>query len=436
MTTNSLKLQSMSKETEISIVIPFYNEALNLGTVLKTLYEQTNNGKPLSHKLYEIILVDNNSTDHSIDVIQQFTNLHPDKNIYVVSEQKTGVAWARKTGMDVAAKRSHERDAKFNIKKPFYIFGADADCTVDKNWLYELYLTMQTSKAAIGICKYYYLEKHFQGRPKLWNIIEKIMHARHVVQLLFGGFPDGKGFAVARDKYEKIGGIEIFYQLKGNKFVCHLSDDWDFCIKMRASGEEIVYSPKSKVEINSRRLDGALDETLQGKAYGEDGIIVMRDIRPKNAGKRDRDLTDQEANLMWDFAIKDFTPKNVILPVFLTPTYLEKMQVREFFTTEFADELIKRIAEIKNEIKMHDFTPIHSYKTPCARLYFEYLDIIFARMRKMINNEIGYPPALPKPLQSIAKNTNTEEFKQFIHFYCEDRESGHMHNYFANGGVF
>lgn len=427
----------MLKETEMSIVIPFYNEALNLDDVLQTLYDQQNKDGLIDHRRYEIILVNNNSSDHSVDIINSFANAHPDLKIYVVDEKRTGVAWARKTGMDLAAKRSHERDTVFNIERPFYIVGADADCRVDKFWLSELYNTMWQTKAAISVCQYYYPEASFVTRPQLWSVVKRILDAREVLFSLMGSFPDGKGFAVLREKYEKIGGIEIFYQLKNGKFVCHLSDDWDFGIKMRAVGEEIVYSQNSKVEINPRRLDRALDETIQGFAYGKDGIIVMRDIRPKKTEfSPSTDISEEEADRLFSFAIKDFTPKNVILPLFLTPAFFNKKEVIYFLTPDFAKRLAARIVEIKDEMKMIEFSTIHAYKTPCCRLYFEFRDELFSRMREMISPDIGFAPELPLPLKSIAEKNDPEEFKRFVYYYCEDRESGEMHNYFANGGVF
>ena len=427
----------MDQETEISVVIPFYNEALNLEAVLQALYDQQTKTESANHHLYEVILVNNNSVDNSVEIINAFAHDHPELKVYVVDEKRAGVAWARKTGMDLAVKRSYERDDQYQINRPFYIFGADADCNLDRSWLIELYNTMQKSKAAIGVCQYYYPKEPFAARPRLWNIVKRILDAREVLFSLMGSFPDGKGFAVLREKYEKIGGIEIFYQLQNGKFVCHLSDDWDFGIRMRAMGEEIVYSQDSKVEINPRRLERALDETIQGFAYGKDGIIVMRDIRPeKKDAISTNDLTEDEANMLYSFAIKDFVPKNIILPLFLTPAFFEKQEVIDFLTPEFAERLAARIDEIKAEMKMTEFSTMHAYKTPCARLYFEFRDELFERMREMISPDIGFAPELPDPLKPIDDKHDMGEFKKFVYFYCEDRESGEMHNYFANGGVF
>ncbi|MFI6031427.1 glycosyltransferase [Amycolatopsis magusensis] len=422
-----LFLAPMDERTRISVVLPVYNEAANLPSVLDSLYQQ----RGIDRSAYEVVLVDNNSTDDTVDIARRFAEDHPDLAVHVVPEPEQGVACARRTGMDFASERSKNRGSA--AEERFLLVSADADCRVDPDWLAELAAAMDSSKAAIGVCDYYYSPEHFTGRPRLWDAISRTLRCRAVTFALFGGFPDGKGFAVDRDAYDRVGGIEIFYQLQDGKFVNHLSDDWDFGIKVRGSGEEIAYAPKSRVEINPRRVDHAIDEVITGRAYGSDGIIVMRDIRvedPRPA--RESDLTEAEALQAWEFSVKDFTPKNTILPVLLTPSLLDDDAVIEFFGADLADRLGRRIAELKDEMRVVDFTPIHSYKTPSYRLYFEFADEIFARLRATVGEDIGHPPPLPSCFDDVPP----ERFAEFVKYYCEDRESGDAHNYFGNGGVF
>jgi glycosyltransferase involved in cell wall biosynthesis len=428
-----LFLTPMGEHTRMSVVLPVYNEAANLPDVLTSLYEQRGADGPLDKSLYEIVLVDNNSTDDTVKIARRFAAEHPDLALHIVPEPEQGVACARKTGMDFASQRSARRGPP-DSEKRFYLVSADADCRVDERWLWELLTAMESGKAAIGVCDYYYSPEHFTGRPRLWDAIQRTLRCRAVTFSLFGGFPDGKGFAVEREAYEKVGGIEIFYQLQNGRFVNHLSDDWDFGILVRGSGEDIAYVPGSRVEINPRRVNHALDEVITGRAYGSDGIIVMRDIRmpeptPDRGGE---DLTEEEALQAWEFSVKDFTPKNTILPVLLTPSLLDDDAVIEFFGPSLAERLGQRIAEIKEEMRVVDFTPIHSYKTPSYRLYFEFADEIFARLRATVGEDIGYPPPLPECLRDVPP----ERFTEFVRYFCEDRESGEAHNYFGNGGVF
>ncbi|OEU91975.1 glycosyltransferase [Streptomyces abyssalis] len=435
-----LFLPPMGERTRMSVVLPVYNEAENLPAVLDSLNGQRGPDGPLDKSLYEVVLVDNNSTDETVRIARRFAAEHPDLALHVVPEPEQGVACARKTGMDFASQRSERRSAP-DAERRFYLVSADADCRVDEGWLWELLNAMDSGKAAIGVCDYYYAPEHFTTRPRLWDAIQRTLRCRAVTFALFGGFPDGKGFAVTRDAYEKVGGIEIFYQLQNGRFVNHLSDDWDFGILVRGSGEDITYVPGSRVEINPRRVNHAIDEVITGRAYGSDGIIVMRDIRPESSEDREEggqgtaeppDLTPEEALQAWEFSVKDFTPKNTILPVLLTPSLLDDDAVVEFFGPSLAERLGRRIAEITDEMRVVDFTPIHSYKTPSYRLYFEFADEIFARLRATVGEDIGHPPPLPECLRDVPP----ERFAEFVKYYCEDRESGEAHNYFGNGGVF
>ncbi|MGW6931380.1 glycosyltransferase [Lentzea sp. NPDC054927] len=414
---------AMGEHVRLSVVLPVYNEAANIHEVLQSLHDQDE----IDPDTYEIVLVDNNSTDDTVAIARAFAE-RSKVALHVIGEPEQGVAPARRTGMEFAVHRSR---ARRDPGERFYLVSADADCRVDRRWLVELFVAMEKDKAAIGVCDYYYNAEHFVGRPRLWDAIQRTLRCRAVTFSLFGGFPDGKGFAVEREAYESVGGIEIFYQLQHGRFVNHLSDDWDFGIKVRGSGHDITYAPRSKVEINPRRVNHALDEVIAGRAYGNDGIIVMRDIRPE-APERAVDLTEAEALQAWEFSIKDFTPKNTILPVLLTPSFLDEDAVVAFFGEDLANRLGTRIAEIKDEMSVVDFLPIHSYKTPSYRLYFEFRDEIFARLRATAGEDIGFPPPLPECFDDVPEG----RFAEFVKYYCEDRESGEAHNYFGNGGVF
>jgi len=426
-------VEPMRSEARMSVVVPVYDEADSISAVLRSLYDQRDGSGPLDRRTYEIILIDNNSADDTVGIARKFAADNPELAFHVIGESEQGVACARKAGMDLAVQRSRHRDREHGMTRPFYLVSADADCLVDQHWLSELLRGMESSHAAIGVCDYYYPMATFTRRPRLWDAIQRTLRCRHAAWRVFGGFPDGKGFAVERDSYEKVGGIEIAYQVKDGRFLSHLSDDWDFGIKMRASGEDIVYVPASRVEINPRRVDHAIEEVITGKAYGSGGIITMRDIRvPDREADPQEDLTAAEAQQAWDFSIKDFTPKNVILPLLLTPSLASDQRVREFLTPPLAQELTRRAAEIKAEMSLTDFLPIHSYKAPSYRLYLEFAGELFGRLRAVVGEDIGYPPPLPACFAEVPEG----RFAEFVRYYCEDRESGEAHDYFGNGGVF
>ncbi|WP_242487716.1 glycosyltransferase family 2 protein [Pseudomonas sp. TH31] len=425
----------MREAVFVSVVLPLYDESDRIDSVLDSLFNQKTHGGLITHSTYELIFVDNNSTDDSIEKINEFKVANPSMDIHVIQETIQGVSSARKRGMDYASLRSKKRDIRLGIENKHYIVSADADCTVDAYWLHTLIEKMVEENGDLGTCNYYYNEASFRKRPNLFNEIQKTLRCRDMSFSLFGGFPDGKGFAVERGIYDKVGGIEIFYQLNNGRFVEHLSDDWDFGIRVIAWGGKPVYARDSRIEINSRRVDTILDEVITGNAYGQDGIITMKDVRPDVNEQTSTlcDTTPGQSQQAWDYSIKDFVPKNIVLPALLNPQMLlENPVVRQFFTGPVADRLYQRIHEIKHGARVIDFKPIHTYKTPAYRLYFEFREEIFSALRRAVGEDIGFAPPLPGCFDVV----KPEDFQRFVYYFAEDRESGEAHNYFANGGVF
>lgn len=76
---------------KISIVIPIYNAKLYLSECLDSVINQ-------SYDNIQIILVDNNSTDESIDICNKY--LKKDNRIVLLSEKNKGVSYARNTGIE------------------------------------------------------------------------------------------------------------------------------------------------------------------------------------------------------------------------------------------------------------------------------------------------------------------------------------------------
>lgn len=424
----------MDNRCFISVVLPVYNEAARINAVLESILQQRSPGGLFNFDNLEVIMVDNNSTDNSVALIEAFAAQHPQLTIHQLQETVQGVSSARKKGMDFASQRAGLRDEASGFQRKHYILSADADCTVDALWIDELVGTMIAQNGDLGTCNYYYETADFHERPRLYAEIDKTLRCRHASFSLFGGFPDGKGFGVEKQLYDEVGGIEIFYQLKNGEFVEHLSDDWDFGIKVIAAGGKPVYAPNSRVQINSRRVDNLLHEVIEGVAYGHNGTIIMKDVRPTlTALTPFTDVSAEQAQQAWHYSIKDYVPKNLVLPVLLNPSLLrDDAAVIDFFTPEVAERLFDPIHSIMLEMSVTDFLPIHSYKTPAFRLYFEFRHELFAALRRAVGAEIGEPPPLPACFAQVTEN----DFARFVWYYCEDRESGEAHNYFANGGVF
>lgn len=77
-----------------SVIIPAYNRASYLLLCLEALAAQT-----ADHSTFEIIIVDNNSTDDTPDVSLKFVQSHPTLRVRYVCETAQGLSYARNRGI-------------------------------------------------------------------------------------------------------------------------------------------------------------------------------------------------------------------------------------------------------------------------------------------------------------------------------------------------
>ena len=77
----------------ISVMVPVYNVAPYITNCLESLIHQT-------YTNLEIILVDDGSTDNSLEICQEYAK--KDKRIKVIHKENGGLSTARNAGLDVA----------------------------------------------------------------------------------------------------------------------------------------------------------------------------------------------------------------------------------------------------------------------------------------------------------------------------------------------
>ena len=93
---SSLELDRRSHESyDVSVVIPTYNRELSLPRTLETLLHQR-----ADSVRFEILVVDNNSSDDTRRVVERFADCHPPVRYFF--EPRQGVSHARNTGIAAA----------------------------------------------------------------------------------------------------------------------------------------------------------------------------------------------------------------------------------------------------------------------------------------------------------------------------------------------
>jgi glycosyltransferase involved in cell wall biosynthesis len=81
----------------VSVVICSYNRAAYIGAALDSLYHQT-----ASKDDFEVIVVDNNSSDGTDEVVKTWRAANPDGHFYYSTETKQGASFARNKGAALA----------------------------------------------------------------------------------------------------------------------------------------------------------------------------------------------------------------------------------------------------------------------------------------------------------------------------------------------
>lgn len=102
---------------DISVIICTYNRSYSLDRVLGQLAEQ----RPPIGLAWEIVVVDNNSTDDTPDVVRRFAQQHPNLDVRYVFEPSQGLSFARNRAV---------REAKGEM-----IAFTDDDVFLDAGWV-------------------------------------------------------------------------------------------------------------------------------------------------------------------------------------------------------------------------------------------------------------------------------------------------------------
>lgn len=118
------------REIELSIIVPVYNVEKYLPICLDSILNQT-------FKKWELIIVDDASTDKSSEIIRTYASAY-NNIIPIYLERNTGVGNARNKGLELARGR--------------YIGFVDADDWIDQNFYKKLVHNIVKDNSDIAIC--------------------------------------------------------------------------------------------------------------------------------------------------------------------------------------------------------------------------------------------------------------------------------------------
>lgn len=202
---------------KISIVIPVYNEEAQLGACLSAIARQT--AKP-----FEVIVVDNNSTDNTLAVAETFDF------VTVLSEPKQGVIHARRRGFDAA--------------RGDVIARIDADSLLPEDWLANVRTVFENSEvdAVSGVALYYNVAAAW-----LFNAIDLFFRRRLSWQLKDRMYLWGANMAMRREAWQR---VKPALCVRGG-----LHEDYDIAIHLQELGGKVTFDERLRVSVSSRRID-------------------------------------------------------------------------------------------------------------------------------------------------------------------------------------
>ncbi len=170
---------------KFSVIVPSYNSARTLPGCIKALLSQN-----ISRNDYEIIVVDDGSTDNTRAVMKSFTDKN--KNIRYVYQKNKGPAAARNLG----ARKSRGSILLFT----------DSDCVPERSWIREMVKPFQDSKI-VGVAGAYgkNLENSVISRFVTYEIEDRYKKMKKMQEIDFIGT-----YAAAYRKREffKTGGFD------------------------------------------------------------------------------------------------------------------------------------------------------------------------------------------------------------------------------------
>jgi glycosyltransferase involved in cell wall biosynthesis len=217
------------KKSEISIIIPAYNEEKYIGACLQSLVWQKTKYN------FEVVLVDNNSTDNTKKIALSFK----DKlNIRIITEKHQGRGIARWRGFEEAVGD--------------FLFSSDADTVFPPNWI-EGFMRYFKNKKIVAVTSLCDIDDPSQANKKFFKFAHQVTNEGYRIALghyCLYGF----SYAVRRDIYIKSGKIDK---------TLNALDDLDLGRRVRKFGKIQLVRDIPVLTSNRRYQKGVLRGLLE-----------------------------------------------------------------------------------------------------------------------------------------------------------------------------
>ena len=247
MATNSTILPTLD------VVIPCYNEEHDIAQNLDLLLAQ-------SDDIARVIVVDNNSTDATPEILEQYSTKH--QKVTVLHEVRQGVEFARDTGMAYA--------------KSDVVARIDVDARVQPGWahaLREYYAAHPDVQACTGATEYYDLPARRITNSITWFFMT-------VSNELLAGSVNlyGANMSIRKNAWESVKD-----ELPGRD--THVMEDLSISLALQRQGKKIAYISAAMAYVSGRRMrtsprkfaryNAQWPETYRVMGYPEKARVIM-----------------------------------------------------------------------------------------------------------------------------------------------------------------
>lgn len=208
----------MKSTLRVSLVIPAYNEAQDIQRCLEAIASQ-------SVRPYEVIVVDNNSTDETAKIAKSFPCVR------LINEKRQGVVFARDTG--------------FNAARGDIIGRIDVDTVLPEDWVKNVQdiFVDETIGAISGVMHYDVALSHIADKIDLF-------FRRRLARLLSESdtvFLQGASMAMRRSAWQHV-----------QRVLCrkdNMHEDFDLAIHLQEYGYKVAFDERLHANISARRTD-------------------------------------------------------------------------------------------------------------------------------------------------------------------------------------
>lgn len=215
---------------KISVIICTYNRAILLDDSIKSIQ-----GQDFTHNQFEIVIVDNNSTDNTKEICKK-TAITSDVRIKYIFEPRQGLSFARNTGIEHAEGE--------------IVLFTDDDIEADKSWLCEIVSVFDRPEVA---CAGGPIRPLWPFEKPSWINTDRLTEPLSISEFsaaketgyFSGHYPFGANIAFHRETFKQFGAFSEGLGRQAGKLLSN--EEIELCQRIEAAGKQIRFAPNAVI---------------------------------------------------------------------------------------------------------------------------------------------------------------------------------------------